>query len=142
MLIGLDQLTKALVRQNIALGTSIEVTPFFNLCHVRNTGAAFSFLGDAGGWQVYFFAGFALIVSAVVVKMLYSYSRDFWLPVFLSAVLAGALGNLIDRVVLGNVVDFLDFHLAAHHWPAFNVADMCICLGAFGVIVLEFFKRR
>lgn len=142
VLIGLDQLTKALVKQSIAYGTSIEITPFFNLCHVVNTGAAFSFLGEAGGWQLYFFVGFALVICAVVLKMLYQHSREFWLPACLSAVLAGAIGNVIDRVFLGHVVDFLDFHLAGHHWPAFNVADIAICVGAVGVIVLEFLRKR
>ena len=142
VLIGLDQLTKVLVQQHIAYGTAIEITPFFNLCHVVNTGAAFSFLGGAGGWQIYLFSGLALVVSAVVLVMLWQHSREFWLPVSLSAVLAGALGNLIDRLMLGHVVDFLDFHLAGWHWPAFNVADIAICLGAAGVVIMELLRAR
>ena len=141
-LIGIDQLTKFWVTQTLAYGTAIYVTSFFNLCHVVNTGAAFSFLGEAGGWQIFLFSGFALIVSAAVIWMLYKHNDKTLLSLCLAAVLAGAVGNLIDRMLLGHVVDFLDFHFAGWHWPAFNVADIAVCTGAFGAVALEFFEGK
>ena len=142
VLIALDQATKLWITQALAYGTAIYVTSFFNICHVVNTGAAFSFLGEAGGWQVVLFAGFALVVSAAVVWMLFKHNDKTLLSLCLACILAGALGNLIDRVLLGHVIDFLDFHLAGWHWPAFNVADIAICIGAFGAVFLEFFEGK
>ena len=112
-LIGIDQLTKFWVTQTLAYGTAIYVTSFFNLCHVVNTGAAFSFLGEAGGWQIFLFSGFALIVSAAVIWMLYKHN---------------------DKTLLSLC--------AGWHWPAFNVADIAVCTGAFGAVALEFFEGK
>ena len=133
-----DQVTKAVVLSMLAYGQRIEVAPFFNLVLVFNKGAAFSFLADAGGWQKWLFAGFAL-AAAVVVSVLIvrnPYKRMFCTG--LALILGGAVGNLIDRLRFGHVVDFLDFHAAGWHWPAFNVADSGITLGAV-VLILESF---
>ncbi|MBS1386827.1 MAG: lipoprotein signal peptidase [Duodenibacillus sp.] len=133
----LDQATKAWIQAAFFEGEFIRVLPFFNLCHVRNTGAAFSFLSDAGGWQTAFFVTMASVVTVIaLITMKRTANRFFqWASVL---IVSGAVGNAIDRVVLGSVVDFLDFHLAGWHWPAFNVADIAICLGAFLIVVAEF----
>ena len=125
----LDQATKAWIQAAFFEGEFI--------CHVRNTGAAFSFLSDAGGWQTAFFVTMASVVAVIaLITMKRTANRFFqWASVL---ILSGAVGNAIDRVVLGSVVDFLDFHLAGWHWPAFNVADIAICLGAFLIVVAEF----
>ncbi len=134
VLIGVDQLSKFWVLANFYFGERVEITSFFNLVLVFNTGAAFSFLADAGGWQKWFFVIFALAVSAWLVQMLRqhvqgAHARERLLPLALTLVLAGALGNVIDRLRFGAVVDFLDFHVSGWHWPAFNVADSAIVIG-------------
>lgn len=139
-LLALDQFTKSAVIDAIAYGAFIPVTPFFNLCHVRNTGAAFSFLGEAGGWQLIFFAGIALVVVCACVFFLWRNVRRPLFALSMALVISGALGNLWDRVRLGYVTDFLDFHAFGWHWPAFNVADICICVGA-ALLVLDEFRR-
>ena len=108
----------------------VYVTSFFNLCHVRNTGAAFSFLGEAGGWQILVFAGLAAVVSAVCVWLIWRNARRTLFSASLALIVSGAVGNLWDRLVYGYVTDFLDFHAFGWHWPSFNVADICICVGA------------
>ena len=128
-LLVLDQIVKVWIQTHFYEGEFLAVTSFFNLCHVRNTGAAFSFLADAGGWQRVFFAGLAAVVSVVALMGMKLVAR----PVVQCAaafVLSGAVGNAIDRMVLGSVVDFLDFHVGLYHWPAFNIADIAICCGA------------
>jgi signal peptidase II len=126
----LDQLTKYVVRGAFALYESVEVTPFFNLVLVHNRGAAFSFLSDAGGWQRGFFITLALVASAWIAWLLRKHPGETLFCFALSLILGGALGNVIDRVLFGAVVDFLDFHALGYHWPAFNVADMGISCGA------------
>ena len=130
----LDQLTKYVVRGAFALYESVEVTPFFNLVLVHNRGAAFSFLSDAGGWQRGFFITLALVASVWIAWLLRKHSGETLFCLALSLVLGGALGNVIDRVLFGAVVDFLDFHALGYHWPAFNVADMGISCGAILLI--------
>lgn len=141
---ALDLITKELVITKFAYGEFYPVTSFFNLCHVRNTGAAFSFLSNAGGWQSTLFVALALALSVVLLVWLWRErnSTSFALPLSLSLVLAGALGNCLDRVMRGSVVDFLDFYIGAWHWPAFNVADIAICLGAAILIFSELFSKR
>ncbi|MGR9100029.1 MAG: signal peptidase II, partial [Gammaproteobacteria bacterium] len=118
---------------------SIAVLPYFNLTYVHNTGAAFSFLSDAGGWQRWFFAGLAVVISAVLGVWLDRLKKsEILLAVSLSLVLGGAIGNLIDRLVYGYVIDFLDFYYKSWHWPAFNVADSAISLGV-ALMLLESF---
>ncbi len=137
--VALDQATKLLLVDSMQLYESIALVPGFNLVHVRNTGAAFSFLSEAGGWQRWFFAGLAIIISIVLTVWLARLkSNEVLLAVALSLVLGGAIGNLIDRVAYGYVIDFLDFYYNSWHWPAFNVADSAITLGVV-LMLLESF---
>ncbi len=137
----LDQLTKLWILRSFTLYESREIIPgLFNLVYVTNTGAAFSFLADVDSpWRHYFFLGVGLL--ATIGLTLYYYRlravhRGY--AIALGLVVGGALGNLIDRLRLGSVVDFLDFHLAGYHWPAFNVADSAICVGAVLFLILSF----
>jgi signal peptidase II len=135
----LDQVSKIAVTNSMELRESIDIMPFFNLTYVRNTGAAFSFLADAGGWQRWLFAGLALIISvAIGIWMTRLKQQEVLLAVALSLVLGGAVGNLIDRVAYGYVIDFLDVYYQSWHWPAFNIADSAICVGVF-LMLLESF---
>ena len=127
--IVIDQVTKWIIEASLPYGSSIPVTGYFNLGHVRNTGAAFSFLADAGGWQRYFFIALAIVVSAVFVWMLRK-SLPIGEAVGLSLIIGGALSNALDRMMRGHVVDMLDFHWRGWHWPAFNAADIAITSGA------------
>lgn len=130
LLAVLDQLSKYVMTRVLVFGNGIEVTPFFNLALAYNRGAAFSFLSSASGWQRELFIAIALIASAWVVYLLRRYPRQTLFCFALSLILGGAVGNVIDRLLLGVVVDFLDFHLAGYHWPAFNFADSAITCGA------------
>ena len=142
LLIALDQWTKHWMMHRMIVGHSEKITDFFNLVVAYNTGAAFSFLADAGGWQQPIFLVTALVISVILCCLIAKNSAHSFLCFGLSLVMAGAIGNAYDRMTLGFVVDFLDFHAFNYHWPAFNVADICICLGAFIVIVWEFFKSK
>ena len=124
-----DLATKAWVSAAFVPGEVLEVTPFFNLVLMHNTGAAFSFLAGAGGWQRWFFTAVAIVISVVLVAMLKKPHRDRLVPLALSLVLGGALGNLWDRLALGHVVDFVQLHAGGYYWPAFNVADSAITVG-------------
>jgi signal peptidase II len=138
-----DQLTKWLVESSLPLGTSIYVWPVLDLVHVRNTGAAFSFLAGASGWQREFFIAVALAASVWIVWMLWRAEQGQTLFRFaLSLILGGALGNVIDRFRLGGVVDFLHFHWGPYYWPAFNVADTAISCGAVLLIIDAFRHGR
>ena len=137
--VALDQATKLWVIASMELYESVAILPGFNLVHVRNTGAAFSFLSEAGGWQRWFFAGLAIIISIVLMVWLARLKKnEVLLALALSLVLGGAIGNLIDRVCYGYVVDFLDVYYQSWHWPAFNIADSAITLGV-GLMLLESF---
>lgn len=129
LVIALDQATKQWVIGSFRVMESLVVTSFFNLVLVLNPGASFSFLAGAGGWQKWFFILLALAVSAWLLAMLRQHANERLLPLALSLILGGALGNVIDRLRFDAVVDFLDFHLAGYHWPAFNVADSAITVG-------------
>lgn len=129
LVIVLDQASKAWVMACFALGESLPVTPFFNLVFVFNPGASFNFLADASGWQRWFFIVLALAISAWLVGMLRRHAGERLMPAALAMVLGGALGNVVDRVRFGAVVDFLDFHAVGTHFPAFNVADSAITVG-------------
>ena len=133
-----DQLTKWLVLGAFRPGEVRELTPFFNLVLVFNKGAAFSFLAGAGGWQTPLLAGFALLASVIVGVLIWRNTGKRLFCLGLALILGGALGNLIDRVRFGQVVDFLDVHALGWHWPAFNVADSGICVGAVLLIVESF----
>jgi len=129
LVLVLDQASKAWVLASFRLMESQIVTPFFNLVFVFNSGAAFSFLAGAGGWQKWFFVVLALGISLWLLTLLRQHAQERLLPVALSLILGGAIGNVIDRLRFDAVVDFLDFHLAGYHWPAFNVADSAITVG-------------
>lgn len=128
--IVLDHLTKFWVSSALDYQEAIPVLPFFSLVLVHNTGAAFSFLADAGGWQRWFFITVGIVATVVIVRLLKRHAHDPRLALALALVLGGALGNVLDRVVLGHVVDFLYFHYKSFAWPAFNVADSAITVGA------------
>lgn len=139
-LVALDQSSKALVEATLAFGEVLPVAPSFNLVHVLNPGAAFSFLADAGGWQRYFFFVLALLVSGWLMASLRKAegaSRLYTASALLIS--SGALGNAIDRLARGAVVDFLDVYWGPHHWPAFNLADSFIMVG---VSLLLWFEVR
>ena len=136
-----DQGTKYLFAALLAPGHVRPVTGFFNLVLVFNRGAAFSLLADAPGWQRELFAGLAVAASALIVVLLARHSADRLFCAGLSLILGGALGNLWDRIALGHVVDFLDFHAWGYHWPAFNLADSAITVGA-ALLILDSFRAR
>jgi signal peptidase II len=137
-IVVLDQLTKWWVLAVFAPGERLPVTGFFNLVLVYNRGAAFSFLSSAPGWQTPFFIGVAIVASMVVSVLLVRMRGSGWFRAGLALVLGGAIGNVIDRFRFGQVVDFLDFHAFGWHWPAFNVADSAITVGA-ALLILESF---
>lgn len=125
-----DQASKAWVATALPFGSGVAVAPFFNLVHTRNTGAAFSMLADAGGWQRYFFLVLALLVSVWISTMLVRHAMRACERWAYSLIMGGALGNAVDRARKGAVTDFLDLHAFGSHWPAFNVADIGITAGA------------
>ncbi len=133
----LDQATKLLVHTRLALHESIYVLPVLDILHARNTGAAFSFLAGAGGWQRWVFTAFAVVVSGIIVYTLRRTPKSHQLQsAGLTLIVSGALGNVIDRVQHGYVVDFVAVHWGEAYFPAFNVADSCITIGA-GLILLD-----
>ena len=135
----LDQLSKLLIADNMQLYQSINIMPYVNLTYVHNTGAAFSFLSEAGGWQRWFFAALAIVIGSVIAVWLSRLkAHETLMAVSLSLVLGGAIGNLIDRLAYGYVIDFLDVYVQTWHWPAFNVADSAISLGVV-LMLLESF---
>jgi len=140
----LDQVTKYFASANLGYHQPVNVFPYFNFMLAHNKGAAFSFLNDASGWQRWFFTVIALGVSAVIVFWLKGLpSRDRWLAISLSLILGGALGNVWDRMILGYVIDFIDIYYVNWHWPAFNIADSAISIGATMLIIdALFFKKR
>ena len=127
-----DQFTKMLVIKNIAEEQSIRVNTYFDFVHIKNPGAAFDFLSDAGGWQRYFLSTVAAVASVYLIFMIKQYKNNFYTALALSLILGGALGNLYDRISLGYVTDFIFFHFSIfdYYWPVFNVADTAITVGA------------
>ncbi|MDQ7089889.1 MAG: signal peptidase II [Methylococcales bacterium] len=139
LIIILDQWSKLSVTATMQLYESIQIMPYFNLTYVRNEGAAFSFLSEAGGWQRWLFAGLAFAMSILITAWIVRLKQQELLSaVALSLVLGGAVGNLIDRVAYGYVIDFLDVYYQDKHWPAFNVADSAICVGVFLMLLENF----
>ena len=126
----IDQVTKLWVGHGFGYGESKAVTDFFNLVLVYNSGAAFSFLSDAGGWQRWLLSAVAVAASVWIIWLLSRHAHQRLFSCALALILGGALGNLVDRVMYGYVVDFLDFYWGAHHFPAFNVADSAVSCGA------------
>ena len=142
LIMVLDQFTKVLVLGSFQYGESVPVTSFFNLVRVHNHGAAFSFLADAGGWQRWFFTVLGIVAAVVMVWLLRSHAGQRLFCLALSLLLGGALGNVIDRLLHGYVVDFLDFYWDRWHFPAFNLADSAITLGAALMILDELLRVR
>ena len=139
LLVMLDVFSKDAVERSLADGSSIDLLPFLQLVLVYNRGAAFGFLGEASGWQLPFFAVVGAIVSIVIViRLARAAATQKWFEVALVLILAGAVGNLIDRIRVGYVVDFIELYYGAWRFPAFNLADMAIFLGAV-MLVLELF---
>lgn len=141
LVIFLDQFTKLWVSRNFAYGENLAVTEFFNLVLVHNRGAAFSFLSGAGGWQRWFFSVIAVLASGWMIWLLRKHRQDPLFCFALSLILGGALGNLIDRVAYGYVVDFLDFYWQMYHFPAFNVADSAVTCGA-ALLIWDGFTKK
>jgi len=136
-----DRLSKLAVLEAFAPGERLELTGFFNLVLVFNRGAAFSFLADAAGWQTLLFAAIAIGAALVVSWLILRSPGRRLLCTGLALILGGAIGNLVDRLLYGHVVDFVDLHAFGWHWPAFNVADSGITVGA-GLVILEGFLHR
>ena len=130
LVIVLDQISKAEISSHFVYGEGMAVTGFFNLVLAHNMGAAFSMLNDAGGWQRWMFSAIALAASVLIVWLLRKHQQQKLFSFSLALILGGALGNLIDRVAYGYVVDFLDFYWDSYHFPAFNIADSAITCGA------------
>ena len=141
LVIVLDQWSKASIGSHFSYGESMPVTGFFNLVLAHNQGAAFSFLNDAGGWQRWLFSALALIASGWIVLLLRKHREQKLFCFALAMIMGGALGNLIDRIAYGYVVDFLDFYWNASHFPAFNLADSAITCGA-GLLLWDSFMNK
>jgi signal peptidase II len=149
LLLVADQITKQLILASYQLGDSTPITGFFNIVRAHNTGAAFSFLAGAGGWQRWFFTAIGVAAAVFIVWMLRSHPGQKLFSFALACILGGALGNVIDRLWHGYVVDFLDFHwpvlsgiFPGGHFPAFNIADMAITVGAVALILDEILRVR
>ncbi|MCP1726222.1 signal peptidase II [Natronospira proteinivora] len=144
VIIVLDQITKILIQWHMELYETINLTPFLNLRYLVNPGAAFSFLADAGGWQRWVLSVLAAGVSLAIIVWLWYMPRkgEGRLACGLAFILGGAVGNLIDRIAYGHVVDFIDVFYGSWHWPAFNVADSAITIGAILVIIDSFSPRH
>ena len=137
-----DQFTKVLILGYYRLGDATYVTSFFNVVRAHNAGAAFSFLANAGGWQRWLFTGIGIVAAIFIIWMLKSHPGQKLFSFALACILGGAIGNVIDRTLYGYVVDFLDFHYAGWHFPAFNIADSAISIGAVCLILDELLRVR
>jgi len=136
VIFALDRVTKALIMDNLPLMSEAKITSFFSIVHVRNFGGVFGVLGQSG-YAKYIFTIIPVLVAAALVYILARYSMGTAKTLALCLVLAGAVGNIYDRISYGNVVDFLDFYYRAYHWPAFNVADIAVSVGIGLLILLE-----
>ena len=133
----LDQLSKISISRMFTYGQARELTDWFNLVLMYNKGAAFSFLASESGWQRYFFSGLGIAAAFFIIYLLRKHAGQRMFCWALALILGGALGNVIDRLLYGHVIDFLDIHIGGWHWPAFNVADSAICIGAALFVVDE-----
>tara|TARA_B110000238_G_C15937038_1_gene357254 strand:- start:88 stop:552 length:465 start_codon:yes stop_codon:yes gene_type:complete len=138
----LDQFTKVLIIKNILDDHFIAINSYLYIVHFKNEGAAFSFLSDAGGWQRYFLSLVAAVASIFIIFMIKKHRDELYTALGLSLILGGALGNLYDRVSVGYVTDFLYFHFNDYYWPAFNIADAAITIGAAIIIYDSIFKTK
>ena len=142
LVIVFDQASKWLMMSWLSLYETVVIMPYFNLTMAHNEGAAFSFLAQAGGWQRWFFIGLALIISALLLVWLAKLKPTEKLEaISLSLILGGAIGNVIDRISYGYVVDFIDLYIGQNHWPVFNIADSAICIGAI-LLIADSFKSE
>ncbi len=132
-----DQITKWWAQVNLPMGQSLAVTHFLNWTLVYNPGAAFSFLSQAGGWQRWFFTIIGIVAAVVIIWLLQKNTHDRPFCIALSLILGGAIGNVLDRLLYGAVVDFIDVHYSGWHWPAFNIADSAISIGATLIVINE-----
>ena len=137
-----DQFTKILIVGSYRLGDSTFITSFFNIVRAHNTGAAFSFLAGASGWQRWLFTGIGVVATVFIVWMLRSHPGQKLFSFSLACILGGAIGNVVDRLLYGYVVDFLQFHWGGWYFPAFNIADSTITIGAVGLILDELLRVR
>ncbi len=136
-----DQISKTVMVNWLDLYETVPVLPFFNLTMAHNTGAAFSFLAGAGGWQRWFFVVLAAVISVVLIIWMRRLAPTAKLEaISLALIIGGAIGNVIDRLIYGYVIDFLDVYAGSYHWPAFNIADSAICIGAVLLIIDSFRK--
>ena len=142
LLLMADQFTKVLILGAYQLGDATRVTEFFNIVRVHNSGAAFSFLASASGWQRWFFTVIGVCAACFIIYLLRAHPGQRLFSFALACILGGAIGNVIDRLLHGYVVDFLDFHWAGYHFPAFNVADAAISVGAACLILDELLRVR
>jgi signal peptidase II len=142
LVIVLDQITKYVADNSLDYRLPVNVFTGLNMTLVYNQGAAFSFLADAGGWQRWFFMGLSLVISTVLIYWLRTVEKDrIYLATGLALILGGAIGNLIDRSLYGYVIDFIDVYYRSWHWPAFNIADSAIVVGA-GLLILDMIKYK
>ncbi|MGY8866538.1 MAG: signal peptidase II [Methylophagaceae bacterium] len=142
LVIVFDQVSKWLMVSWLSLYETVVVMPYFNLTMAHNEGAAFSFLSQAGGWQGWLFIGLALVISVVLLVWLAKLKPTEKLEaISLSLILGGAIGNVIDRISYGYVIDFIDLYIGHNHWPVFNIADSAICIGAI-LLVADSFKSE
>lgn len=141
LIIG-DQISKFWIIEEVALGAGININAFTNIVHVQNPGAAFSFLASAGGWQKPVLIGIAFIAIAFVIYMLWKHYGQPLFAFAMASILGGAVGNVIDRFNYGVVIDFIDLHINDWHWPAFNVADIAISMGAIALILDELTRKK
>lgn len=137
-----DQFTKWVMLQTLEYGSMLEVTSFFKLVLVYNPGAAFSFLADQSGWQRWFFIVLAVVICGWLLTLLRRHQDEFALPLSFALIIGGAIGNVVDRVVYGAVVDFLYFHVGQYGWPAFNLADSAISVGVVIMLWSQFRPHR
>lgn len=142
VIVLLDQVTKLAVERSFDYGDVKPITGFFNLVLTYNKGAAFSFLASASGWQAHFLTAVGLAASLFILYLLGRHGHQRLFSLALALILGGAIGNVIDRIAYGHVIDFLDFHVGGWHWPAFNVADSAIVGGAMLLVLDELLRVR
>lgn len=143
MILIIDRNSKIWMMDHLQMGEPLSLLPFLNLTLAYNTGAAFSFLNSASGWQHYLLGGLALGVAIFIISCLLRAPRNhYWQNIAMSLILAGALGNALDRVLYGHVIDFVNFHIGDWHFAIFNVADSAICIGAFMLILMWFRQSK
>ncbi|QDD12523.1 signal peptidase II [Candidatus Methylopumilus rimovensis] len=141
LIVILDLISKQWIFNHLDFGSALVITPFFNIVHFQNTGAAFSFLSEASGWQRYFFIVISLIAIVIIIRLMRERLKQPLLCLALAFILGGAIGNLCDRSYYGFVIDFIYVHYEVYYWPAFNVADSFISIGV-SLILYDAFKNK